>query len=77
MFVCGQVVYQQRDLKCAVFAPFMKGNVNNIYIFFLLQESDDEEEADSVFQEEEPCTQTEGECFSFVQWQRMNVFERV
>lgn len=34
MFVCGQVVYQQRDLKCAVFAPFMKGNVNNIFFFF-------------------------------------------
>lgn len=67
-----------RDLKCAVFAPFMKGNVNScFFVLFFLQESDDEEEADSVFQEEEPCTQTEGKCFSFVQWQRMNVFERV
>lgn len=35
MFVCRQVVYQQRDLvQRAVFAPFMKGNVNTIFFFF-------------------------------------------
>lgn len=71
-------MYQQRDLvQCAVFAPSMGGNVNILFIYFLLQESDNEKEADPVFQEEEPCTQTEGKCVSFVQWQRIHVFERV